>query len=69
MFGATKSKFSDIRFEELNVDDSSTKELSAKYGVSGIPCVVFLDNSGNVLYKGGPSRDADGFAAQIQQFR
>ena len=69
MFGATKSKFSDIRFEELNVDDSSSKELSAKYGVSGIPCVVFLDGSGNVLFKGGPSRTIEGFSAQIQQFR
>lgn len=69
VFGATKSKFSDIRFEELNVDDGATKELSAKYGVSGIPCVVFLDGSGNVLFKGGPQQSIEGFSAQIQQFR
>lgn len=69
MFGATKSKFRDINFQELNVDEESTKALSAKYGVRGIPCVVFLDSSGNVLYNGGPQRDEEGFAAQIQQFR
>ena len=68
MFGATKRKFSDVTFQEINLDDESTKSVCEKYGVHSIPHVVFLDGSGNVLYNGGPNRDEDGFAAQISQY-
>ncbi len=69
MFDATKRKFSDVTFQSLDLDDSSNEAEVKKYGVKGIPHVVFLDQSGNVLYSGGPARDEEGFAGQIQQYK
>jgi len=68
VFDATKSKFSDVSFQQMNLAEDSSKEVSAKYGVTGIPCVVFLDGSGNVLFNGGPARTVESFTEQIQQF-
>jgi len=66
VFDATKSKFSDVAFEQVNLDEN--KELASKYAVSSIPRVVFLDGAGNVLYNGGPSSSVEGFTSQIQQY-
>jgi thioredoxin-related protein len=68
VFDATKSKFSDVTFQSLDLDDPSNQSDVAKYGIKGIPHVVFLDASGNVLYNGGPARDLEGWAGQIQQY-
>jgi thioredoxin-related protein len=69
VFDATKSKFSDVTFEKVDISEhGSHTEEKQKYGVSGIPCVVFLDASGNTLYSGGPARDVEGFTGQIQQY-
>jgi thioredoxin-related protein len=69
VFGAVKNKFSGVSFQELDLDDQSNQGVIQKYGVSGIPHVVFLDASGNVLFSGSPQRSEDAFAEQIQQFR
>ncbi|MBS1992636.1 MAG: hypothetical protein JSS83_19090 [Cyanobacteria bacterium SZAS LIN-3] len=70
MFGATKSKFPDVTFEQIDVSEhGSHAEEKQKYGVQGIPCVVFLDQSGNVLFSGIPYGNEEGFASQIQQYR
>jgi len=69
VFDATRSKFSDVNFEKVDVSEpGSHQDEKQKYGVHGIPCVVFLDASGNTLYSGGPARDVDGFSQQIQQY-
>jgi len=69
VFDATKRKFSDVTFQSLDLDDPSSQSDVQKYGVRGIPHVVFLDGSGNVLYSGGPMREEDSFAGQIQQYK
>lgn len=69
MFDATKSKFRDVEFRQLDIDDASNADLVQRYGVRGIPRVVFLDASGNVLFNGSPSRSPEGFEQSIQRFR
>jgi len=69
VFDATKSKIRDVDFQQLNIDDASNSDLVRRYEVKGIPRVVFLDSSGNVLYNGSPARDEEGFAQSIQRFR
>jgi thioredoxin-related protein len=68
VFDATKRKFSDISFQSLDLGNPSDHDEAQKYGVRAIPCVVFLDASGNVLYNGGPARDEVGFTEQIQRY-
>ncbi|MBX9952548.1 MAG: hypothetical protein K2Y39_25470 [Candidatus Obscuribacterales bacterium] len=67
MFDATKRKFSDVQFQVVDVDQD--KDLSNKYDVKGIPKLVFLDASGNILYNGGAFRDEESFAEAINRFR
>jgi thiol-disulfide isomerase/thioredoxin len=67
IFEATKPQFRDIRFEELNVDEPSNQALSQQYGITGIPAIVYLDRSGNLIEKGGAFHDAASFAAHIQE--
>lgn len=67
MFEATKRKFSDVNFQVVDVDQD--KATGAKYNVSGIPHLVFLDSSENVLYSGGAFGDEESFAQAIQRFR
>ena len=70
MFDATRSNVSGVNFEQLDVSEPGAhQDEKAKYGVHGIPCVVFLDGSGNVLFSGGPVRSVEGFTQQIQQFQ
>jgi len=66
VFEATKSKYRDVNFQVVDVDQD--KATSAKYGVSGIPHLVFLDASENVLYSGGAFGDEDSFAQAINRF-
>lgn len=63
MFDATKSKFRDIQFQQINIDEQ--KDLAAQYGVRGIPHVVMLDGGGKVVYDGGAFSDVDSFSNQI----
>ncbi|PZM80259.1 MAG: hypothetical protein DKT66_13390 [Candidatus Melainabacteria bacterium] len=67
MFEATKRKFNGVYFQVVDVDKD--KELSAKYGVSGIPHLVFLDGADKVLYSGGAFSDENSFADAINRFR
>lgn len=57
MLGATKPKFRGVEFSEINVDDKSHADLVAKYQVTGIPKLVFLDDKGETLYNGGAPMD------------
>jgi len=69
VFGATKSKFPDVTFEQIDISEhGSHMDEKQKYGVSSIPAVVFLDQSGAILYSGHPYSNEDGFASQIQQY-
>lgn len=70
MFDAVKRKYSDISFQQFNVDDANTASLSSQYGVKGIPHMVFLDGSNNVLMSqsGAPS-DEESFINEINQYR
>ncbi len=66
MFDATKRKFSDVSFQVVDVDkDPAT---SNKYGVSGIPHLIFLDGGGNILYSGGAFGDEESFVQAINRF-
>jgi thioredoxin-related protein len=67
---ATKSKFRDVAFETVDLTDRSgpNQEIAGKYGITGIPHVVFLDASSKVLYSDTPPFSADGFEAVINQF-
>ena len=54
MFDATRSKFPQIQFEKINVDQGDPR--IAQYKVSGIPHVVFLDNQNKEV--GGSTWDS-----------
>lgn len=69
MLDATKNKYRDIQFSQYDTDDGGTSALAQKYGVTGIPRLVFLDSSGNVLYNGGAPPDQAAFESLIHQFR
>ena len=68
MFDASQSKFHDVAFERLNVDDPQTGQLAANYGVKGIPTVVFLDSGGKALFVGHPTMSMDGWEQMIRQY-
>lgn len=67
MFDATKNKFRDIQFQEVNIDEDP--DTKAKYGVRGIPHIVMLDGGGNILYNGGAFRNESSFADRINSFK
>lgn len=66
IFESTKSKFSDVSFESVDVDRNPT--LADKYSVNAIPHLVFLDAGGKILYSGGAFQDEESFAAAIKKF-
>lgn len=70
MFDAVKRRYSDITFQQYNVDDPGTASLSSQYGVKGIPHMVFLDGSNNVLMsQSGAPADEESFISMIDQHR
>ena len=68
MLGATKNKRTDIAFEKIDRDNQP--DLTQRYGVSGIPHLVFMDGGGAVLYSksGYPGTVAD-FEHMIDQYK
>lgn len=68
IFEATKSKYRDVSFEILDIDQESTKPIQAKYNFDTIPRLVFLDGSGNVLYNGGAAASQADFEIMINRF-
>jgi thioredoxin-related protein len=68
VFDATTPKFRDVDFQRLNTDDSGNGELAQKYHASSIPRLVFLDNSGTVLYNGGAPQNPEDFEQLIARF-
>lgn len=67
MYDATKNKFRNITFQQVNIDEQ--QDIAAKYGVRGIPHLVMLDGGGNVLYNGGAFENVDGFSQKIESYR
>jgi hypothetical protein len=67
VFDATKSKFPDVQFERMNLDDPATQPFADKWGRS-IPRVVFLDSSSNVLFNSNPPLNRGRFEKLVQQF-
>lgn len=67
MFDATKSKFRNITFQQLNLDEERAE--GAKYGVRGIPHIIMLDGGGKVLYNGGAFSSVEEFSQQIDSIR
>lgn len=69
MFDATKRQYTDISFEQINIDEPSGQELAVRYGVTGIPRLVFLGSSNEVLYNGGAPMDPESFRGLINEHR
>lgn len=40
-------EFSDIQFEEIDVDDN--EDLAIKYGVRGVPATIFVNNKDEMI--------------------
>lgn len=70
IFAQTKSKFPDIEMQALDVADSSNAALVEEYSVKNYPTLVFLSNTGNVLFKraGAPASVAQ-FSQLIDMYR
>jgi hypothetical protein len=52
---ATKSKFNEISFQRVNIEDPKHYDLDEKYGSRrSIPRLVLLDAGGKLLYNGPP---------------
>ncbi len=67
IFETVKGKFNDISFEEVDFD--SSPDLRAKYGVSAIPHLVFLDSGGKVLMsKVGAPRSVESFERLVSSY-
>lgn len=67
MYESVKPQFRDIQFEEIDFD--TNPELRAKYNVSAIPHLVFLDSTGKVLLsRTGAPRSAESFSRLIQSY-
>lgn len=64
MFDATKPKFRNITFEQVDFDQQ--KDLVEKYQIKSIPHLIFLDAGGTVLYDGGAPQDPDAFEHLIK---
>lgn len=59
-FEEAKSRFSQVRFEQLNAEDPANERLVTRYGIKAYPTLVYLDGSGNVIrsQSGAPMGDA-----------
>jgi thioredoxin-related protein len=68
VLGATKSKRTDIAFEQIDRDQNP--DMTQKYGVIGIPHLVFFDGGGAVLYNknGYPTTEED-FERLIDEYK
>lgn len=67
MYESVKPQFRDIQFEEIDFD--TNPELRAKYNVSAIPHLVFLDSTGKVLLsRTGAPGSAESFSRLIQSY-
>lgn len=69
VYDATKPKFRDITFQELDLDDPANAGLKAEYGIRSIPRLVMLDAGGKVLYNESPPRDPAELEATINRYR
>jgi thioredoxin-related protein len=67
VFDATKNKFKNISFQQINIDEQ--QDLASKYGVRGIPHVIMLDAGGSEVYNGGAFGDEESFSNKINSLK
>ena len=67
IFDTVKSKFNDVSFEEIDFD--TAQDLRAKYSVTNIPHMVFLDSTGKVLFsRAGAPRSVESFERLVRSY-
>lgn len=67
IFDQVKTQFNDVTFEEIDFD--SSPDLKAKYSVTNIPHLVFLDAGGKVLFsRAGAPRSVESFSRLVQSY-
>jgi len=69
VYEATKPKYRDINFQELDLDDPSNAGLKQQYSVNSVPRLIFLDSNNKVLYNGGADSSPGAFDELIAQYR
>jgi thiol-disulfide isomerase/thioredoxin len=68
-FDQTKSQFSDVEFQQLDVTDPSNGDLVSRYHVRNYPTLVYLDGAGNVLMnRSGAPIGVAAFATSLRRF-
>jgi thiol-disulfide isomerase/thioredoxin len=70
IFEQTKGKYPGLELRSLDVADANNSSLVEQYSVKNYPTIVFLSNSGSVLFKraGAPNSVAD-FSRLIDSYR
>lgn len=70
IFSQTKSKYSGVDMQSLDVADAGNASLVSQFDVKNYPTIVFLSTSGSVLFKraGAPTSVAQ-FSQLIDQYR
>jgi thiol-disulfide isomerase/thioredoxin len=70
IFAQTKSRYPGLDMQSLDVADSGNASLVSQYQVTNYPTIVFLSNSGSVLFRraGAPVSVAQ-FSQLIDQYR
>lgn len=69
MLAATKPKYRDITFEELDFDDERNEAVKGRFNVDSIPRLIFLDGSGQPLYNGGAPQEEAALEDLINRYR
>jgi thiol-disulfide isomerase/thioredoxin len=68
-FDQTKSQFSDVEFQQIDVSDPSNGELVSRYNVRNYPTLVYLDGTGNILMnRSGAPIGVAAFASSLRRF-
>lgn len=70
VFAQTKSQYSDLDMQSLDVADASNASLVEQYKVTQYPTIVFLSSGGNVLFqRAGAPPNVGAFTSLINQYR
>lgn len=66
-FEAAKSRFSQVRFQQLDAEDPSNEGLVARYGIKAYPTLVYLDGSGKVIRNESGAPMGDSFFQELEE--